>query len=67
MDDVWITGVLRKKSGIPDSCVIGAYFKGAYLHTWGFSGKGDPNSEDFMQKEWQQLSAEINKRQYCIC
>ena len=66
MDDIWITGVLRKKSGIPDSCVIGAYFK-ADLHTWGFSGKGDPDSAEFMQKEWQLLSAEINKRQYCLC
>ena len=66
MDDIWITGVLRKKSGIPDSCVVGAYFK-ADTHTWQFAGKGDPNSPTFMKNEWQKLSAEINKRPHCAC
>ena len=56
-DDIWITGVLREKSGIPDSCVIGAYFK-ADLHTWGFSGTD-------MQNKWDKLAAEINKRPHC--
>ena len=27
MDDIWITGILRKKCGIPDSCVAGALTK----------------------------------------
>ena len=65
MDDIWITGILRQKSGIPDTCVVGAYFK-ADLHTSGFSGK-DPDSAGFMKNEWQKLSAEINKRPHCIC
>ena len=66
MDDVWITGVLRKNSGIPDSCLVEPYFK-AYLHTWGYSGKGDPGSDKFMKYEWLMLGEKISKRPHCLC
>ena len=66
MDDVWLTGVLRKKSGIPDSCVIGAYFK-ADLHTWAYRGRGDPGSKTFMAKEQLEFKREIDKRPHCRC
>jgi len=66
MDDIWITGILRKKCGIPDSCVVGALYK-ADLHTRGFrDAKGEPQSEGFMRDEWLKLSEEINKRPHCI-
>ena len=66
MDDIWITGIVRKKSGIPDTCVVAAYFD-ARLHTWGFHGKGDPSSEYFMKHEWRKFSAEISRRPHCSC
>ena len=66
MDDVWVTGVLREKSGIPDSCVIEAHFK-ADLHTWGYRGRGDPGSKTFMEEERRELEREIDKRPHCRC
>ena len=66
MDDVWVTGVLREKSGIPDSCVIEAHFK-ADLHTWGYRGRRDPGSKTFMEEERRELEREINKRPHCRC
>ena len=66
MDDVWITGILRQKAGIPDSCVVKADFK-AWLHTWGYRGKGDLGSRNFMKIEWERFSEEISKRPHCGC
>ena len=66
MDDVWITGILRQKAGIPDSCVVKADFK-AWLHTWGYKNKGNPGSRNFMKQEWLKFSEEISKRPHCTC
>jgi len=66
MDDVWITAVLRKNSGIPDECVVAPYFR-ADLHTWQYAGKGDPGSEGFMKSEWREFSEEIKRRPHCRC
>jgi len=66
MDDVWITGVVRQKAGIPDSCIVKAYFK-SWIHTWGYRGKGDPGARNFMQGDWVKFSREIKKRPHCAC
>merc|ERR1719320_552424 len=66
MDDVWITGILRQKAGIPDSCVVKADIE-AWLHLWGYKGKGNPSSRNFMKREWLKFSKEINKRPHCTC
>jgi len=66
MDDVWITGIVRQKAGIPDSCIIKFYFK-SWLHTWGYSGRGDPGSKNFMKDDWIKFSKKIYKRPHCDC
>ena len=66
MDDVWITGVLRKNSGIPDSCVVAPHLR-ADLHTWQYAGRGDPDAEGFMKNEWREFSEEIKRRPHCRC
>ena len=66
MDDIWITGVLRKKVGIPDSCVLDSYFK-ADKHMFGYKDQGDPRSPGFMRKEWNKFAWEISKRPHFRC
>jgi len=66
MDDVWITAVLRKNSGIPDSCVVAPHLR-ADLHTWQYAGSGDPDAEGFMKNEWREFSEEIKRRPHCRC
>ena len=66
MEDIWITGILREKAGIPSSCVLDSWYK-ADLHTWGYKGKGNISSPSFMRKEREKFSREINKRPHCKC
>ena len=66
MEDIWITGVLREKAGIPSTCVLDSWYK-ADLHTWGYKDQGDINSPCFMRKELDKFAREINKREHCRC
>ena len=65
MDDVWVTGVLRRKRGIPDSCVVD--MKADTLHLWGYRGGEEPAYEGFLERQWVKFSREIRKRPHCFC
>ena len=66
MDDVWVTGVLRLKIGMPDYAVIDPETKAAH-HFYGFNGKGSPRDHDFMENEWKNYYNSISKREHCFC
>lgn len=66
MDDVWITGVLRMKMGIPDYAVVQP-FQYAATHYSGFRDKGDLRDKDFMKEPWAAATKKLFQRPHCVC
>ena len=66
MDDVWITGVLREKIGMPRQYVRHLDTPIA-THYSGFRGKIVNNRRDFMKDEWEKLRQKFSNLTICTC
>ena len=66
VDDVWITGILREKLGMPDEMVITPEEKIAH-HFIGYRNKPSQNKIDFMKKEWTNIFDEFKIKSMCSC
>jgi len=66
VDDVWITGILRQKLGMPDEMVITPEEKIAH-HFIGYRNKASQNKIDFMKKEWTNIFDEFKIKSMCSC
>lgn len=67
LDDVWITGILRHKMGMPDEMIFRAP-SGPGRHFTGFHGKGDIGRRGFMQGDWDGIFNTFKERfKVCLC
>nr|CAB3224838.1 beta-1,3-galactosyltransferase 5-like [Phallusia mammillata] len=67
VDDVWITGILRQKIGMPDEMIFRSPSNpGGHLN--GFYGKGDIGKRGLMNDEWNNLYKTFKDRfRVCTC
>ncbi|XP_076822332.1 beta-1,3-galactosyltransferase 5-like [Clavelina lepadiformis] len=67
LDDVWITGVLRHKIGMPDTMLVKAK-DGTGLHYSGYRGKQKDGVRNFMKEEWEDCIKLFNTTKIlCTC
>uniref|UniRef100_H2Y8Z0 Hexosyltransferase n=1 Tax=Ciona savignyi TaxID=51511 RepID=H2Y8Z0_CIOSA len=66
LDDVWITGLLRRRLGMPDEMVVKppAYFG---LHQNGYAKSESKNIRGFLKDEWSKIYKQITTNDYCHC
>lgn len=65
MDDVWITGVLREKMGMPIDMVVQPALAVA-THWKGYSGQKSSNIRGFMRTEWEKLQGKLVNSTLCL-
>nr|XP_002131063.1 beta-1,3-galactosyltransferase brn-like [Ciona intestinalis] len=65
LDDVWITGIIRRRLGMPDEMLIKPkpYF-GQHLNNYAKVEKSS-NIRDFMRKEWVELYQQLSDNDIC--
>ena len=66
MDDVWITGVLRGKIGMPRQ-YIRWFSPPIAKHYWGFKEAAGQNRREFMQGEWARVIKKYRSLSACWC
>ena len=66
MDDVWITGVLRGKIGMPRQ-YIRMFSPPIAKHYWGFKAAVGQNRREFMQGEWARVIKKYRSLSVCWC
>ena len=66
MDDVWITGVLREKIGMPRQ-YIRQLDKSVAHHYTGFHTERNKSNREKMLKEWNSLQNKFEKLTKCSC
>ena len=71
MDDVWVTGILRRKLGQRDDNIIAAKWplgapKDMWKHLWGDYGKKTKNIVDLIKSTWRKWDESILKLPHCI-
>ena len=66
MDDVWITGVLREKIGMPRQFVR-QILPPLAKHYFGYIGSIANSKRTFMQKEWQRVIKQFENSTMCTC
>ncbi|XP_076815379.1 beta-1,3-galactosyltransferase 5-like [Clavelina lepadiformis] len=65
-DDVWITGVLRQKLGMPDQMVVASEPRAAE-HFFGFSKSKTDGVRGFMSHEWDSIFSKFKDKYLCKC
>jgi len=67
LDDVWITGILRNRLGMPDDMVI-KISPPPGIHFDGYVGKDTDSKRVFMQKDWNNIFDKFkNTMAICTC
>ena len=66
MDDVWITGVLRSKIGMPRQ-FIRRFSPSIAMHYRGFIKAAGKNKREFMQDEWGRAMKKYKNSSLCWC
>ena len=66
MDDVWITGVLRTRIGMPRQYVR-QLDSSLAIHYFGFRRYKSNNRREFMKEEWDKLSQRFGQSTVCRC
>lgn len=66
VDDVWITGILREKLGMPDGMVISPNNTIAH-HFLGYKRKRNDIKRGFMKNEWAKIKNEFRTKEICTC
>jgi len=66
MDDVWITGVLRTRIGMPRQ-YIRQLDSSLATHYYGFRRYKSKTRRGFMKEEWDKLTLEFDKSTICRC
>ena len=66
MDDVWITGVLREKIGMPRQ-YIRQLDKSVARHYTGFHTEQNKNNREKMREEWNSLQSKFENLTKCSC
>ena len=66
MDDVYITGVLREKIGMPRQFIksLGRFLA---IHYSGFTRINAISRKDFMKNEWNQVNSKVKGKMTCVC
>uniref|UniRef100_H2XQE9 Hexosyltransferase n=1 Tax=Ciona intestinalis TaxID=7719 RepID=H2XQE9_CIOIN len=65
LDDVWITGILRLKLGLPDTMLI-APNQSLSVHLGGFSGMNAERSLEVVRRQWAPIFNSLPK-ETCFC
>ena len=66
MDDVWITGILRTKIGMPRQYVR-QLDSSLATHYYGFRRNKSKTRRGFMKAEWDKLQTQFEKSVVCRC
>ena len=66
MDDVWITGILRKRLGMP-SQYIKAINPPLAFHHFGYGNRGIKERKKFIESEWKKMFDTFKTKNVCKC
>ena len=66
MDDVWITGVLREKIGMPRQ-YIRELSQPLAIHYFGFHFNDGRIRRKFMKEKWEEMLKRFNQSDMCFC
>ena len=66
MDDVWVTGILRERIGMPRQYVR-KLDKSVATHYYGYKKTRGKNKREAMRKEWEDQQRKLQNMTSCTC